>query len=359
MPISLRLMRELQLHDLTLPNRIVMAPMVRCRADPETGLPGALLEDYYRQRADAGLLISEALPISAKGVNYYRASGLYTGEQSAGWQRVCDAVHEAGGRIFAQLVHAGRASHVLNQREGAAPVAPSAIPATTKVMTQDGFKSASPPRALELREIPGIVTEFADAARNAVKAGFDGVELHAANGYLLDQFLKSSSNQRTDSYGGSIANRMRLLLEVVDTVLQIHPRVGVRFAPGPAQDAWDEDPATLFPEMVRELAKRPLVYVHAVEGTASGSRGSAEVDYTALRKLFPGPWMTNNGYTRDAAEAALKEGSADMIAFGRLYIANPDLVRRLALGAELNVPDKTTFFEGDAVGLNDYPKLSL
>ena len=355
--------------DLSLPNRVVMAPLTRNRAPG--AVPTPLMATYYSQRASAGLLITEATPVSHQGQGYADVPGLYAHEQIAGWQRVTQAVHDAGGKIVVQLWHVGRVSHNDLQPDGGAPVAPSAIRAKTKtVLIVDGvptFVDTSEPRALTLDELPGIVQDFRQAALNAIEAGFDGVEIHAANGYLIDQFLKTGSNQRTDTYGGSIENRARLLLEVVKAVTDAigGGRTGIRLSPvTPANDVVDANPQPLFDHVVRHLAPMNLAYLHLIEGATGGPRDIADrpFDYAALRAAYraaggKGAWMVNNGYDLSLAGQALQDG-ADLVAFGRSYIANPDLVERLRLGGPFNSPDRATFYGGGAAGYTDYPALS-
>lgn len=355
--------------DLSLPNRVVMAPLTRNRAPG--AVPTPLMATYYSQRASAGLLITEATPVSHQGQGYADVPGLYAPEQIAGWQRVTQAVHDAGGKIVVQLWHVGRVSHNDLQPDGGAPVAPSAIRAKTKtVLIVDGvptFVDTSEPRALALDELPGIVQDFRQAALNAIEAGFDGVEIHAANGYLIDQFLKTGSNQRTDAYGGSIENRARLLLEVVKAVTDAigGGRTGIRLSPvTPANDVVDADPQPLFDHVVRQLAPMKLAYLHLIEGATGGPRGIADrpFDYAALRAAYraaggKGAWMVNNGYDLSLAGQALQDG-ADLVAFGRSFIANPDLVERLRRGGPFNTPDRNTFYGGGAQGYTDYPALA-
>jgi N-ethylmaleimide reductase len=359
-----------QLGRLHLPNRIVMAPLTRNRAPG--AIPTPLMAQYYAQRASAGLIISEATAISHQGQGYADVPGLYGSEQLDGWKRVTDAVHREGGRIWCQLWHVGRISHVDLQPNGQKPVAPSPIAAKTKTWLKkaDGsgsFVATSEPRALDASELPGIVQDFRHAARNAVtSAGFDGVEVHGANGYLLDQFLKTGANQRRDDYGGSIANRARLLLEVVRAVVEEigADRVGLRLSPvTPANDIVDADPQRLFDHVVRELAPQGLAYLHLIEGATGGPREveGRPFDYEALRRAWreagaKGAWMVNNGYDRALAERALEHGT-DLVAFGRPYIANPDLVERLRANAALNEVDKATLYGGGAQGYTDYPAL--
>jgi N-ethylmaleimide reductase len=359
-----------QAGDLHLANRIVMAPLTRNRA-PDA-IPTPLMAEYYTQRASAGLLITEATAISHEGQGYSDVPGLYGTEQLDGWKHVTQAVHQAGGKIVVQLWHVGRVSHNELQPHGGKPVAPSAITAKTKtVLIKDGmptFVDTSEPRALQSQELPGIVHTYQAAARNAVEtAGFDGVEIHGANGYLLDQFLKSGSNQRTDDYGGSIENRARLLLEVTRAITGAigGGRTGIRLSPvTPANDAFDADPQPLFDYVIRELATLNLAYIHIIEGATGGPRDVPErpFDYAALKAAYraaggKGAWMVNNGYDLAMADQAVQDG-ADLVAFGKAYIANPDLVRRLREGAPLNTPDKATFYGGGAKGYTDYPALA-
>ncbi|WP_298353205.1 alkene reductase [Rhodoblastus sp.] len=356
-----KLFQPYDLGGLRLANRVVMAPLTRARATAGTDAANELMVEYYRQRASAGLIVSEASQISRQGQGYLQTPGVYTEEQARGWRLVTDAVHEAGGKIFIQLWHVGRISHVDLQAGGAAPVAPSAIQAKSRVFTAQGFVETSPPRALEAEEIPGIVADYVHAARLSRQAGFDGVEIHAANGYLLDQFQKDATNHRTDSYGGSIENRCRLTLEVVDAIAKIWPsdRIGIRLAPvSPANDVADSDPQALFGYLVRQLDARRLAYIHVIEGATQGARDFAPFDYAALRKAFRGAYIANNGFSRDMAVEAVEAGAADLVAFGRPFIANPDLVERLRRDAALNTPDNKTFYGGGAEGYTDYPTLA-
>ena len=356
---------------LSLANRIVMAPLTRNRAPG--AVPNALMATYYAQRASAGLLITEATAISHQGQGYADVPGIWSDAQVAGWKPITAAVHAAGGKIVMQLWHVGRVSHTDLQPDGQAPVAPSALTAKTKtVLIKDGvptFVETSAPRALTLDELPGIVADYRRAARNAIAAGFDGVEVHGANGYLLDQFLRSGSNQRTDAYGGSIENRARLLLEVMRAVSEEigAPRTGLRLSPvTPANDASDPQPQPLFTHVVREFAKLDLAYVHIIEGATGGARdhqqGDTPFDYAALRTAYrtaggQAAWMVNNGYDRVLAEQSLAQGD-DLVAFGRPFIANPDLVRRLREGSALNAVDRATLYGGGAKGYTDYPTLA-
>ena len=355
--------------DIALSNRVVMAPLTRNRAPG--AVPTPLMATYYRQRASAGLLITEATAISQQGQGYADVPGLYAPEQVAGWKPVTAAVHEAGGKIVTQLWHVGRVSHTALQPNGGAPVAPSAITAKTKtVLIQDGvptFVETSTPRALETSELPGIVDDYRRAAKAAIEAGFDGVEIHAANGYLIDQFLKTGSNQRTDAYGGSIENRARLLVEVVQAITEAigGGRTGIRLSPvTPANDVVDADPQPLFDYVVRQLARFGLAYVHIIEGATGGPRELADrpFDYAALKAAYraaggQGAWMVNNGYDLALANQAVADG-ADLVAFGRPFIANPDLVERLKRGGPFNEGDRATYYGGGEAGYTDYPALA-
>ena len=347
--------------DIDLKTRIVMAPLPRNRATPGLDAPNDLNVEYYRQRASAGLIVSEASQISQQGQGYLWTPGVYTDAQVEGWRKITDAVHEAGGKIVIQLWHVGRVSHTSLQPGGQAPVAPSAIVARTKTFVEGGFADTSAPRALDLSEIPGIIADYAHAAENAKRAGFDGVELHGANGYLIDQFLKDGANHRADAYGGSVENRMRFALEAVDAVLNVWPasRVGIRLSPvSPANDAVDSAPEKVFFPLVRELDKRGLAFIHVIEGSTGMTRDNAPFDYEGLRKSFRGAYMANNGYTRELALEAVGAGRADLVSFGKAFIANPDLVERLRRDAPLNPLDKKTLYGGDANGYTDYPALT-
>ncbi|QYY25646.1 alkene reductase [Diaphorobacter sp. MNS-0] len=362
----------IQAGDLHLANRIAMAPLTRNRSP--RAVPRDITATYYAQRASAGLLITEGTAISHQGQGYADVPGLYATEQLDGWKRVTAAVHARGGRIVTQLWHVGRVSHRALQPGGAAPVAPSPIVAKSKTYLVDPetgagrFEPTSEPRELDASELPGIVHAFAAAARNAVEtAGFDGVEIHGANGYLLDQFLKTGANQRTDDYGGSIENRARLMLEVTRAVADaVGPgRVGLRLSPvTPANDIVDANPQPLYEYLARQLAPLGLAYVHVIEGATGGPREveGRPFDYAAFKAAYReaggrGAWMVNNGYDRDMAQEALASGRADIVAFGRAFISNPDLVERLRRGAPLNAWDQTTFYGGGEHGYIDYPAL--
>lgn len=363
----------IQAGDLRLANRIAMAPLTRNRSPG--AVPQPITATYYAQRASAGLLITEGTAISHQGQGYADVPGLYAPEQIEGWRPVTRAVHERGGCIVTQLWHVGRVSHSELQPGGGAPVAPSAITARAKTYLidratgQGGFVPTSTPRALDASELPGIVQDYANAARQAVAhAGFDGVEIHAANGYLLDQFLKTGANQRTDHYGGAIENRARLLLEVTRAVVDAvgGGKVGIRLSPvTPANDIVDADPQPLFGYVVRQLAALGLAYVHIIEGATGGPRELPErpFDYAALKAAYreadgQGAWMVNNSYDRTMAAEAMASGRADIVAFGKAFIANPDLVERLRRDAPLNPWDQSSFYGGGEKGYIDYPTLA-
>jgi N-ethylmaleimide reductase len=345
---------------LALPNRIVMAPLTRNRAGQE-GVPTPLMADYYAQRASAGLIISEATQINAEGRGYEGTPGIYTAPQLAGWKLVTHAVHTCGGRIFLQLWHVGRISNTSLQPAGKDPVAPSAITANAKTFVDGDFVQVSQPRALEVNEIKEIVEAYATATRNALSAGFDGVEVHAANGYLIDQFLRDGSNKRTDQYGGSIENRTRFLNEVMQAVIDAASEdcVGVRISPvSSVNDAHDSDPSKLFTHVVGVLNSFQPVYLHVIEGETGGPRDiDPSFDFHALRRLFQRTYMANNGYTLELATESLEAGSVDLISFGVPFIANADLVDRFRKDAPLNDPDPTTFYGGGEKGYTDYPTL--
>ncbi len=354
-----KLFEPYKLGPITLPNRLVMAPLTRNRA--VAGLvPNPLAVEYYGQRASAGLLITEASQVSQQGQGYQDTPGIYSKEQVAGWRKVTNRVHERGGRIFIQIWHVGRISHVDLQDNKQAPVAPSAVRAKGKTFVNGTFADVSEPRALTLEEIPGIIESFKRGTANALAAGFDGVEIHGANGYLLDQFAKDGANKRTDAYGGSIENRARLMLEVAKAVAAEagSERTGIRISPvTPANDISDSNPQPLFDHIVDHLNALKLVYLHVVEGATGGPRDIAPFDYGSLRKRFKGAYVANNGYDFELATKVLAADEADLIAFGKPFLANPDLVERLKRGAMLNAPDKATFYGGGAKGYTDYPVL--
>src|SRR5579864_5343523 len=344
-----KLLEPFKLGPITLNNRLVMAPLTRNRAIPPGMVPSPLAIDYYGQRASAGLLITEASQISQQGQGYQDTPGIYSKEQVAAWRKVTDRVHGRGGRIFIQIWHVGRVSHTALQAGGGAPVAPSAIRAKGKTFVNGTFTDISEPRALELAEIPGIIEDFRRATGNALAAGFDGVEIHGANGYLLDQFAKDGTNKRTDAYGGGIENRARLMLEVAKAVSSEAGagRTGIRISPvTPSNDISDSNPQPLFDYIVDRLSALKLVYIHVIEGATGGPRDNAPFDYASLRKRFKQAYIANNGYDFELATKVLAANEADLIAFGKPFISNPDLVERLQKGAPLNAFDKATFYGG-------------
>ncbi len=345
------------------PNRMVMCPLTRMRAGSGR-VPTALMAEYYSQRATAGLIATEATAVSQQGTGSPNTPGIYTPEQVDGWQVVTGAVHRAGGRIFLQLWHMGRISHPSFQPDGGLPVAPSAIaPRSGQAMTETGMQPYVTPRALETGELPGVVAQYSAAAARAKLAGFDGVEIHNANGYLLDQFLRDGTNHRTDGYGGSAANRARLTLEVVDAVAKVwgSGRVGIRFSPGGVfNDMHDSNPLETFSYVLHELNRFRLAYAHVIVSTEDDLRhGAVPVDLAALRREFHGPMIVANGFDRDTATRVLADGAADAVAFGRLFIANPDLPKRFQLNSPLNAPDVSTFYGGAEKGYTDYPALGV
>jgi len=345
---------------IELANRVVMSSLTRNRAGAGN-VPTSLVVEYYRQRASAGLILTEASPVCAAGHGYPRTPGIHTPGQVAGWKRVTDAVHGAGGKIALQLWHVGRISHPDLQPGGALPVAPSAIRPAGQVFTGQEMKDFVTPRALELAEIPALVADFGRAARNAIDAGFDGVEIHAGNGYLLDQFLRSSTNRRTDAYGGSKENRARLLLEVLDAVCREigSDCTGLRLSPvTPFNDIGDDDPQATFDYVVGQLNPLQLAFLDVLQGTGGAPREQWQpFDYDRLRALYSGNLILNNGYDFATAQAAVTSGAADAVAFGRLLLANPDLVERFRRGAALNPPDYATLYSGEEKGYTDYPFL--
>jgi len=357
-----QLLSPVQLGPYTLPNRMVMAPLTRNRAGAGN-VPGPLNVTYYTQRASAGLIITEATQVSPQGMGYPATPGIHSPEQVAGWRRVTDAVHKHGGRIFLQLWHVGRISHPSLQPGGALPVAPSAIAAAGEAQTYNGPQPFVTPRALATQEIPGIVEQFRTGATNAQAAGFDGVEIHGANGYLLDQFLRDGTNQRTDEYGGSIENRARLHLEVTEAVVSVWgaDRVGIRLSPSSTfNDMADSNPVATFSYLVEALNRFGLAYLHLLEPSEADRRhGGTPIPTTHFRPIFKGKLMVNGGYDREQAEAAIASGNADLVSFGTLFIANPDLPERFRLNAPLNQPDPSTFYGGDEKGYIDYPTLQL
>jgi N-ethylmaleimide reductase len=351
-----------RLGSVELRNRILMAPLTRCRA-AEGHVPTELNAEYYGQRATAGLIISEATSVSPYGYGYPNTPGIHTQPQVEGWKKVVQAVHERGGKIFLQLWHVGRISHPCFQPNGEVPVAPSAIAPNGKIFTGTAMVDYVAPRALETHEIPGIVAEYVIGAKLAVQAGFDGVEIHNANGYLLDQFLRDGTNRRTDRYGGSLQNRARLTLEVTEAVVSVWggDRVGIRFSPsGVFNDMGDSNPLETFSHVLGELSRFNLAYAHVTQVTAQDIAHGAKagVGPKELRSSFRGALVSAGGFTLESGNHALAEGWADAIAFGVPFLANPDLPERFRLGAALNVPDEATFYAPGPKGYVDYPFLS-
>ena len=343
---------------ISLKNRMVMAPLTRSRAPKDSGVPQAMNVTYYEQRATAGLIVTEATPISAMGHGYPFLPGIYTDAQVAGWKKVTAAVHAKGGKIVLQLWHVGRISHPSLLPNNVLPVAPSAIKPAGQLYTYDGMVDFVEPRALEASELPGLIADYVHATQCALSAGFDGVEIHAANGYLLDQFLRDGSNKRTDNYGGSLENRTRFLLEVTKAVVEVAGavKVGIRLSPvNPYNDMSDSNPQALFNYVVSALNQFNLAYLHVVEGDTAGK--TIAFDFAELRKLFKGSYIANLGYDKARGNAAIASGHADVIAFGVPFIANPDLVARYKIDAPLNVADANTFYGGTEQGYIDYPTL--
>ena len=357
--MALDLFSPVKLGSIALKNRMVMAPLTRNRAG-EGGVPQAMNVTYYVQRASAGLIISEATPISAMAHGYPALPGIYTDAQVAGWKKVTDAVHAEGGKIVIQLWHVGRISHPSLLPNGAQPVAPSAIKPKGKAFTYQGLVDYVEPRALAVSELPSIVADYVHATKCALAAGFDGVEIHAANGYLLDQFLRDGTNKREDEYGGSIENRSRLLLEVTKAVVEVagSDKVGIRISPvNPFNDMKDSNPQALFNHVVTALNPFKLAYLHVVEGGIHGGGIADPFDFPALRKHCQSAYMANLSYDKARGNAAIASGHADAIAYGVPFIANPDLVERFSINAALNEADSSTFYGGTEHGYTDYPFL--
>lgn len=360
------LLEPFTLGDLELPNRVVMAPLTRARASQPGDVPSDMNARYYAQRASTGLIISEATQVSQQGQGYAYTPGIYTPEQVAGWRKVTDAVHAAGGRMHAQLWHVGRISHPALQPGGGLPVAPSAIqPEGSQVFisAESGMVDIPTPRALEVEELPDVVEQFRKGAENAREAGFDGVEIHAANGYLLDQFIKSGSNHRTDDYGGSVANRLRFPMMVVEAVKQVWPasRIGIRVSPtGSFNSMFDADPHETFRALARKVQEAGLAYIEVVEDSFQGNHetGRPESVIDAIREEFTGTYIGNGAYNRDEANERINAGRCDLASFGRPIIANPDLVARFQQDVPLNNWDHSTFYGGDERGYTDYPTLA-
>jgi N-ethylmaleimide reductase len=353
------LFSEQKLGDLNLPHRIVMAPLTRARSSQPGDIPNDMNVTYYQQRSSAALIISEATQISPQGKGYAFTPGIYSNEQIQGWKKITDKVHVRHGRIFMQLWHVGRVSHSSLQPGNFPPVAPSAIAVEGQAFTDDGMKDFETPRALDSEEIPSIVAQYRQAAINAKHAGFDGVEIHSANGYLLDQFLKDGSNRRDDNYGGSIENRVRLVIKVTQAVTEVWGgnRVGIRISPtGNFNSMSESNPQALFKHLVEQLNQFNLAYLHVVE--RFGDDSDKGFDFNVLRQSFNGAYMANGSYTAESAEQSLNSDLSDFVAFGVPFIANPDLPERLKQGADLNQADSTTFYGGDAKGYIDYPCLN-
>lgn len=356
-----KLFTPTRIGDIEVANRVVMAPLTRCRADEPAGdVPGSAMNiEYYRQRSNAGLIISEGTQISPVGKGYMATPGMYSDAQVEGWKPITQAVHDAGSKIVAQIWHVGRISHP-DLTGGATPIAPSPIAPKVFAYTRNGKQAAPVPHELSVAEIQAVVQQFRQAAANAIRAGFDGVEIHGANGYLLDQFFRDGSNQRTDAYGGSPANRCRFALEVVDAVVAGigAGRVGIRLSPvTPANDAHGSDPQGVFGYMVEALNQRGIAFIHFIEGSTGGPRDLTGFDFAWARRTFKGTYIANNGYDRQMALDAVASDQADAVAFGRLYIANPDLVQRLQAHAPLNAPNPKTFYTPGPGGYVDYPAL--
>jgi N-ethylmaleimide reductase len=356
------LFESIQLGSLVLENRVFMAPLTRNRADAD-GVPSELAATYYSQRASAGLIVTEATQISPMGKGYFNTPGIHSPEQVRAWSRIVESVHKSGGRIFLQLWHVGRISHTSLLPNNAQPVAPSAIRANSQTLIATGLAQVSEPVALTASGIKETLDDYQRAADNAKEAGFDGVEIHAANGYLIDQFLRTGSNRRTDEYGGVASNRVRFLTETIERVQEVwdSKQVGVRISPtGGFNDMSDDNPLETFSVAVAKLNSYGLGYLHVVE-TAQNSKGSTKEDLAMsahLRTLWKGLYVVNGGYDGLRGEEAVQTGHADAVAYGRAFLANPDLPGRLRLGAALNEPDPTTFYGGDAAGYTSYPALS-
>ncbi len=351
------LFEPLKVGEIEVQNRIAMAPLTRNRATAGTDAPNDLMVEYYRQRASAGLIVTEGSQISQQGQGYIWTPGIYTPEQVEGWAKVTEAVHKEGGKIVIQIWHVGRVSHTSLQPDNKPPVAPSAIRSNSKTYIEGGFTETSEPTALTIEQIGEILQDYRKATRNAREAGFDGIEIHGANGYLIDQFLKSESNHRSDSYGGDLDGRIHFALDVVDVVTaEWSPgRIGIRLSPvSPANGISDDNPQPVFNHLVDELNKRELAFIHVVEGATGGPRDIAPFDYSALRNGFSGVYIANNGYSRDMAIETIASNRADMIAFGRDFIANPDFVERLRIGAPLNELHRETLYGGGVQGYTDY-----
>lgn len=354
------LLTPYDLGEFTLSNRVIMAPMTRSRAG-DGNVPTKLMATYYRQRASAGLIISEGTQISEQGVGYPWTPGIHTDKQVEGWKNVTDAVHEEGGKIFAQIWHVGRVSHPM-YHNGEKPVAPSAVKPEGEIFTSEGMKSFVTPRALEAKEIPGIVDDYRKAAANAVKAGFDGVEIHGANGYLIDQFIKDGTNKRTDKYGGTVENRARFVFEVIEAVSDEigSKKTGIRFSPsGTNQGIHDSNPKHTYTYIINELNKLDLAYIHLMEPMEDVSEKQNYLTEVTkyFRNIYDGTLITNVNFDRESGMEVIENGTADLVAYGRLFLANPDLPERFAANTELNKPKPDSFYGGDENGYTDYPFL--
>jgi N-ethylmaleimide reductase len=357
-----KLFTPIKLGPLRLSHRIVMAPLTRLRSEEPGDVPSDMMREYYCQRASrGGLIVSEGTTVSITGRGYLGAPGIYSDDQVAGWKKVTDAVHANGGYIFVQLWHVGRVSHI-DMTDGATPVGPSVVPFEGVAVTANGWVSTSPNRALLIEEIPGIIAEFRRGAERAKAAGFDGFEIHSGNGYLLDQFLQDGSNKRTDIYGGSVQNRTRLLLEITEAVSSVwgSERVGVRLSPNTKFNSMsDSNPDALFGYAAERLDRLGLAYLHLIEPRVKGietiKEGLPAVAATQLRHIFKGPIMAAGGFEPETAEAIVEKGDADLVAFGRHFIANPDLPERIKLGLPLNPYDRATFYTKGHHGYTDYP----
>lgn len=356
-----KLFQSTKIGDIEVANRVVMAPLTRCRSDEANGdIPGSAMNiEYYRQRSNAGLIVSEGTQVSPVGKGYMATPGIYSDGQVEGWKPITKAVHDAGSKIVAQIWHVGRVSHQ-DLTGGAQPIAPSAIKANLVAYTHSGKVDLPVPHEMSLEDIATVVDQFRRGAANAIKAGFDGVEIHGANGYLIEQFIKDGANKRTDAYGGSIENRCKFALEILDAVVKEigAGKVGIRLSPvTPANDISDSNPQPVYEYLVNEINKRNIAFIHFIEGSTGGPRDLSGFDFAWAKKTFNGAYIANNGYTREMALEAIDLGKADAISFGRPYISNPDLVQRLKLNAPLAPMNPKTFYAPGPEGYIDYPTL--